>query len=40
VLGDFLPEEELQIENTIPRVSESIACFLKEGMAIAMNRYN
>jgi PTH1 family peptidyl-tRNA hydrolase len=40
VLGDFLPEEKLQIENTIPRVSEAIACLLKEGIAIAMNRYN
>lgn len=40
VLGDFLPEEKLQIENIIPRVSEAIACFLKEGIAMAMNRYN
>jgi PTH1 family peptidyl-tRNA hydrolase len=40
VLGDFLPEEKLQIENTIPRVSEAIVCLLKEGVAVAMNRYN
>ena len=40
VLGDFLPQEKLDIEKSIAMVGEAIACLLKEGMAIAMNRYN
>ena len=40
VLGDFLPQEKLDIEKSIARVGEAIAYLLKEGMAIAMNKYN
>jgi PTH1 family peptidyl-tRNA hydrolase len=40
VLGDFLPEEKLHIENTIPMVCDAIACLIKEGTTTAMNRYN
>jgi PTH1 family peptidyl-tRNA hydrolase len=40
VLGDFLPQEKLDIEKSVARVGEAIAYLLKEGMAIAMNKYN
>jgi peptidyl-tRNA hydrolase, PTH1 family len=40
VLNDFTPDEEREIDKVIPRVSEAILCFLTDGLAAAMNRYN
>ncbi|MBI4295678.1 MAG: aminoacyl-tRNA hydrolase [Chloroflexi bacterium] len=40
VLSDFTPEEKRVIDQTLPRVSEAILCFLTEGLDVAMNRYN
>ena len=40
VLADFTPEEEKEIDKVIPRVSEAILCFLTDGLAVAMNRFN
>ncbi|MBI2829871.1 MAG: aminoacyl-tRNA hydrolase [Chloroflexi bacterium] len=40
VLSDFTSEEKQVVEQTLPRVSEAIVCFLTEGLDVAMNRYN
>lgn len=40
VLSDFTPEEKPTITQVIPKVDEAILCFLTEGLAVAMNRYN
>ena len=40
VLSDFTPEEGREIVKIIPRVSEAILCFLTDGLAVAMNRFN
>jgi PTH1 family peptidyl-tRNA hydrolase len=40
VLSDFTAEERKTIEGTLPRVSESIAYLLAEGLTAAMNKYN
>lgn len=40
VLSDFTSEEKQIIEPVIPRVNEAILCFLTEGLAAAMNKYN
>lgn len=40
VLSDFTAEERKIINKTIPRVSEAILCFLREGLKAAMNKYN
>ena len=40
VLSDFTPDEKKTIAQVIPKVSEAILCFLKEGLTSAMNKYN
>jgi PTH1 family peptidyl-tRNA hydrolase len=40
VLSDFTPEERKIIAEVIPKVSEATLCFLSEGLATAMNKYN
>ena len=40
VLSDFASEEKKIIDETIPQVSEAIACLLAEGLTAAMNKYN
>jgi PTH1 family peptidyl-tRNA hydrolase len=40
VLNDFTPEEKTVIDETIPRVSESIDYLLSAGLTAAMNKYN
>ena len=40
VLSDFTPDEKTVIEDTIAKVTEAILCLLKEGMTLAMNKYN
>ncbi len=40
VLGDFTPEEETIIRQTIARVAEAIYCILTESIEVAMNRFN
>ncbi|MFC2011065.1 aminoacyl-tRNA hydrolase [Chloroflexota bacterium] len=40
VLSDFTSDEKQTIIQVIPIVSESILCFLTEGLTAAMNRYN
>jgi PTH1 family peptidyl-tRNA hydrolase len=40
VLSDFTPGEKPEISQVIPEVSEAILCFLTEGIAMAMSRYN
>ncbi len=40
VLGDFTPEEERLMSQTIPIVSEAIVCLLTEGLTRATNKYN
>lgn len=40
VLSDFSPDEMPTVTWVISRVSETILCFLSEGLTVAMNRYN
>ncbi len=40
VLSDFTPDERKIIDGVIPTVSETILCFLTEGITVAMNKYN
>jgi len=40
VLGDFPPEEEDIIESSVTGVAEAVECILKDGIEIAMNRFN
>ena len=40
VLGDFLPDEQPQIEEVIRRVCDAVVCLLTEGLAAAMNKFN
>jgi len=40
VLGKFPKNQEKQIEETIDLAAEAVECFIKQGLAIAMNRYN
>ena len=40
VLSDFTPDQKQIITTVIPRVSEAVYCFLAEGLAPAMNKYN
>jgi peptidyl-tRNA hydrolase, PTH1 family len=40
VLGDFSNEEKKIIEETIPRVTAAIECYLSEGLETAMNKFN
>lgn len=40
VLGDFTPEEEEVIKGAITRVGEAIYALVKEGITVAMNKFN
>jgi PTH1 family peptidyl-tRNA hydrolase len=40
VLGEFRDEEILVVQETVGWATESVECFLKEGLAVAMNRFN
>jgi PTH1 family peptidyl-tRNA hydrolase len=40
VLSDFTAEEKKVVDETMPQVSEAIACLLAEGLEAAMNKYN
>jgi len=40
VLGDFSPQEEKVIEAAIVTVAEAIDCLLKQGIEVAMSRFN
>jgi PTH1 family peptidyl-tRNA hydrolase len=40
VLSDFSPQEEAIIKAVIARVSETIDCFLTQGIKAAMNKFN
>lgn len=40
VLGNFSPEEQRVVNDAVQRVSESVACLLREGIEVAMSRYN
>jgi len=40
VLGDFTPEERIVIEEAYERAIAAVGCWLTEGIAAAMNRYN
>ena len=40
VLGDFTPDEKKIMGQVMPRASDAILCFLTEGLAAAMNKYN
>jgi PTH1 family peptidyl-tRNA hydrolase len=40
VLSDFTDEELRTITNTMPRLTEAVECWIKEGIETAMNRFN
>jgi PTH1 family peptidyl-tRNA hydrolase len=40
VLAPFVPEEETLLTEALPRAADAVACFLGEGIAPAMNRFN
>lgn len=40
VLGDFSPEEEKVIKSAIARVAEAIDCLLRQGIEVAMSKFN
>jgi len=40
VLSNFSPQEEKLIKPSIATVSEAIACFLSQGIEVAMRRFN
>jgi PTH1 family peptidyl-tRNA hydrolase len=40
VLSDFTDEEHRTITNMMPRLTEAVECWLKEGVETAMNRFN
>jgi PTH1 family peptidyl-tRNA hydrolase len=40
VLGEPEPEEQEALEATVERAAEAVVCVLREGLAVAMNRYN
>lgn len=40
VLSDFTPQEEELIKPIIVTVAEAIACFLSQGMEVAMSKFN
>jgi len=40
VLGDFSPQEEKVIEAAIVTVAEAIDCLLRQGIEVAMSRFN
>ena len=40
VLEPFAPAEEAVLEQALPRAADAVACFVAEGIAPAMNRFN
>jgi PTH1 family peptidyl-tRNA hydrolase len=40
VLGKFSKEEQFQVAKAIERAAEAIECWVREGLAVAMSRYN
>jgi PTH1 family peptidyl-tRNA hydrolase len=40
VLGEPEPEEQEALAAAVERAAEAVACVLREGLAVAMNRYN
>jgi PTH1 family peptidyl-tRNA hydrolase len=40
VLEPFSPAEEELLERALPRAADAVACFVAEGIAVAMNRFN
>jgi PTH1 family peptidyl-tRNA hydrolase len=40
VLGKFTKEEQPEIANAIDRAAEAVECWVREGLAMAMSRYN
>ncbi|MGQ9571802.1 MAG: aminoacyl-tRNA hydrolase [Dehalococcoidia bacterium] len=40
VLGEPAPEEREALEAAVERAAEAVACVLREGLDVAMNRYN
>jgi PTH1 family peptidyl-tRNA hydrolase len=40
VLGEPEPEEQEALAAALERAAEAVACILREGLAVAMNRYN
>jgi len=40
VLGDFLPDEVLAVQEAVGLAAEAVLCLLEEGVAPAMNRFN
>ncbi len=40
VLEPFAPEEEAALAEALPRAAGAVACFVAEGIAPAMNRFN
>jgi PTH1 family peptidyl-tRNA hydrolase len=40
VLEPFAPTEERLLAEALPRAADAVACFVAEGIAVAMNRFN
>lgn len=40
VLEPFAPAEETLLAEALPRAADAVACFVAEGSAVAMNRFN
>jgi PTH1 family peptidyl-tRNA hydrolase len=40
VLETFAPAEEELLARAVPRAADAVECFVREGMAAAMNRFN
>jgi PTH1 family peptidyl-tRNA hydrolase len=40
VLEPFAPAEEVLLAEALPRAADAVACFVAEGSAVAMNRFN
>lgn len=40
VLGKFSPEEEAALPAQLDRAADAVECFLRDGLATAMNRFN
>jgi PTH1 family peptidyl-tRNA hydrolase len=40
VLGSFSPEEEAALPAHLDRAADAVECFLRDGLATAMNRFN
>jgi PTH1 family peptidyl-tRNA hydrolase len=40
VLEPFAPGEEVLLALAVPRAADAVACFVRDGVAVAMNRFN